>query len=849
MRLTSAWLGWRSVRRRPGTFVGATIVLVISTVMVSGFSLVYFSAGLQEETVERYAGVPLVVVPEGSEGRAPQSLVDDLEALDEVRESVPEVTFAAALLNPDGTVLTDPDTVWGFGHAWTSARLTPLEVITGEPPRAEDEIVIDRGLADAGGLTVGQSVDVLVLGEVSDFTVSGVAGPANGTDWRHQSALFFSESYVSGMADYAPGYADAIGVYPADGTGEADLLAAVRALAADQGGQRYAVLTGDARGPAEGNLSADEDERIALSMLVLVQLAVVCTIGAVASAVGLSVRGRSKEIAVLRAIGATPGQVRRTVTGEAVLLSVAAVVIGVPLGAALTSLGIGGVSLFRGGLSPAFQVHFTPAGILLPAAAVLFAALAAGLIAARSALRIRPSEAIAEAATEGTELRRGRIVLGFLAVAAMLSGAVALAVLDVPRETVGQHVATLLIALAVIASGLLGPWLVGRAAIALRALVSRVSRDGPALSVANVAFYHRRFAGIAGPLLIGITLVGAASAYQMYNNWHYGMSESRRHTADFVLSSGYGFAERTREEIEALPFVASTVTARLIPVEPLVKAPSPHGDAAMVLRGDAESTLDLDIVEGEYVPEDAGALIMLGAYAERNGIRVGDDLTFTVPGHDREHTFTVSGVVGNEGFLNRSMAFGPAAADGLGLRHGAPDGVFLDIVPGTDKDTARADLEAVFPQGPDGSAFAVHDRESMRQVLTEEWAENNRNGTSAILFIGMFMMFAAVNAVSTAQFDRRREFASGRMLGITWRSTYRMVSAEVSMTIALVFAVAVLATLWIAVLITLPTGTDVPSVVPEVIPVAPVAALGGTALLLSLLGALTAVHGVRRTRD
>ncbi|WP_017579396.1 ABC transporter permease [Nocardiopsis valliformis] len=849
MSLTSAWLGWRSVRHRPGAFIGATIVLVISTVMVSGFSLVYFSAGLQEETVERYAGVPLVVVPEGREGRAPQSLVDDLEALDEVSEAVPEVTFAATLLDPDGTVLTDPDTVWGFGHAWTSARLTPLEVTAGEPPRAEDEIVIDQGLADAGGFTVGQSVDVLVLGEVSDFTISGVAGLANGTDWLHQSALFFSEAYVGGMEDYAPGYVDAVGVYPAGGTGEADLLAAVRSLIAEQGGDRYAALTGDARGPAEGNLSADEDERIALSMLMLVQLAVVCTIGAVASAIGLSVRGRSREIAMLRAIGTTPGQVRLMVTGEAVLLSVAALIIGIPLGATLANLGLDGVSLFRGGLSPAFQVHFTLAGILVSVAAVLFAALAAGLIAAGSALRIRPSEAIAEATTEGPELKRGRIVLGLLAVAAMLLGAAALAVPGVPRETVGQYVSTLLIALAVIASGLLGPRLVGQTAIVLRAAVNRVSRDGPALSVANVAFYHRRFAGIAGPLLLGITLVGAASASQMYNNWHYGMSESQRVTADFVLSSGYGFAERTREEIDALPFVESTVTARLIPIEPQVKAPSPYGDAAMVLRGDAENTLDLDIVEGEYIPEAAGALIMLGSYAERNGIEVGDDLTFAIPGHEREHTFTVSGVVGDASFLNRSVAFGPAAADGIGLRHGAPDGVFLDIVPGTDEDTARAGLEEVFPPGQDGSAFALHDRESMRQVLTEEWAENNRNGTSAFLLMGMFMMFAAVNAISTAQFDRRREFASGRMLGITWRSTYRMVSAEVFMTIALVFAVAVLATLWMAVLITLPTGTDMLSVIPEVIPVAPVAALGGAALLLSVLGALSAVRGVRRTRD
>ncbi|MYR32954.1 FtsX-like permease family protein [Nocardiopsis alba] len=850
MRLTSAWLGWRSVRRRPGTFLGAILVLIISAVMVSGFSLVYFSAGSQEETVERYSGVPVVVVPEGIESRIPFDLVGEIEALDEVSEVVPEVTFSAALLDPDGEVINDPNTARGFGHAWPSSRLTPLRMLEGEPPTARNEIVVDRGLAEAGDLMVGRTVDVLVLGEISSFTISGVVGPEDESLPSYQTSIFFSEDHVEEMADYASGHIDAIGVRPLDGVGESTLAAAVRTLTLDRKGQKYEVLTGDERGPAEGNLSAAEDELFALSTLTLLQLAVVCTIGVVASAIGLSVRGRHKEIAMLRAIGATPWQVRRMITGEAALLSMIALAIGVPLGAVLMGLRpeLSGL-LLRNNMSPAFQVHFTASGVLLSVTVVLLSALVAGLIASRSALRIRPSEAIAEATTEGRELNRGRILLGCAAVVGTLAGAVALAVLDLPVDTVGLSVSVLLVVLAVAASGLLAPWVVSRSTSLLRRVVIRFSRNGPPLSVANVVFYHRRFAGVAGPLLLGITLVGASSASQMYFNWSYGVQQSVRFTSDFVVSSSFGFGEEARARIDEIAVVASTATARRTPVEPLVAEPLPHGESAMILRGDVAGTLDLDLVEGRILAEDGGSIIVADSFAERNGLGVGDGLNLTLPGNDREYGLTVSGIYGDKGFLDTPMAFGPATADALDLKHGAPDGVFVNTVPEVETEAARTQIEDLFPGEAESTVFVVHDRESMRRVNTEAWAENNRGGTSAIFLMGMFMLFAAVNAISMTQFDRKREFAGGRMLGITWRSTYGMVFAEVIMTITLVFSIAALATLWIASLITLPTGTAMLTVIPEVIPVVPVTALGVTALILSLLGALAAVRGVRRSGD
>ncbi|GAB3712388.1 hypothetical protein [Nocardiopsis oceani] len=61
MLATPVWLGWRSVRHRPGTVLGATIVLTIAATLVSAFAFIYYSADQQVATVERYAAAPVVV--------------------------------------------------------------------------------------------------------------------------------------------------------------------------------------------------------------------------------------------------------------------------------------------------------------------------------------------------------------------------------------------------------------------------------------------------------------------------------------------------------------------------------------------------------------------------------------------------------------------------------------------------------------------------------------------------------------------------------------------------------------------------------------------------------------------
>ncbi|XKK38891.1 hypothetical protein HFP72_31385 [Nocardiopsis sp. ARC36] len=84
MHATPAWLGWRSVRHRPGTVLGAALVLTIAATLVSAFAFIHYSADRQVPTVERYAGAPVVVASDYPLGGVPTALADEIEQLSEV---------------------------------------------------------------------------------------------------------------------------------------------------------------------------------------------------------------------------------------------------------------------------------------------------------------------------------------------------------------------------------------------------------------------------------------------------------------------------------------------------------------------------------------------------------------------------------------------------------------------------------------------------------------------------------------------------------------------------------------------------------------------------------------------
>lgn len=847
MHATPAWLGWRSVRHRPGTVLGAAIVLTIAATLVSAFAFIYYSADRQVPTVERYAGAPVVVASDYPLSGVSLALTDEIEQLPEVAETVAEVNFPAAVLSPEGQTLLVPGTQNSFGHGWGSASLTPFTMVEGEPPQADTDVVLDRTLAETADIQVGDRVSVLALGEISQYGVSGVAAPAEGASWRYQSALFFTDQHAWELWELAPDRASAIGVIPAGGVAPQALRDAVSEVLRDADGGQYRALTDAQRGEAEQNISADADRAAASSIFLLLVWTAVVSTGVVAGAIGLAVRGRGREIAVLRAVGAAPRQVRFMVAGEALVLSLVALFLGLPLGALIAEgLATGGLSL-GGGFSPAYRVHVTLPAILVAVLFVLVSAQVSGIIAARYALRVRPSEALTESTTEGRELGRGRIVAGLIALSGSLVGAFALALLSL-EGTAGDLASTATVLLSVAGAGLLAPWLLRGTTRLMRRLAGGPRRKRHGLAVANVAFYHRRFASVAGSLLLGLTLAGAAGALQLYNNWLAGDRGVEAFSSDLMVVAvpRDGFGAASLAEVSDIPGVAAATSYADLPVEAATAASTPEQMTATVITHDAAAAVDLGVVEGEFAPEDPKAAMVSIYFAQANGLGLGDTVTLHGPDPERARELSVSGIY-TGGLLGRQVTLGPAAAESIGIGPVWSATLHLAIEDTAQVSAVRNRLEEVFPAQSSSGLFQIHDRDSIRDYSIQMWAQQNVFGSNAVILVAVFLALGAANSISVAQFDRKREFSSMRFLGITWPQTFRTVASEVVLTVGAILAMAAVVTVWIAMLLGLGYGGDTLAVIPHLLPFGPVLALGALAVVFSTVGALGAVHSVRRS--
>ncbi|MDJ0464737.1 ABC transporter permease [Streptomyces sp. H27-C3] len=350
---------------------------------------------------ERYAAAPLVVSadqnvhkttvkhkgngktktktktkPMAERAWLPAQTVGRVRAVEGVRAAVPELTFPAHPVAPDGRFLPAADGRTFYGYAWASAALTPFTLTRGDSPKAPTDLVVDRGLAARADLAPGDRLTVQSTRSPRTYRITGIAAPTpdagRSGDLRRQTSLFFSTAEAERLAAH-PGQVTAIGVLLETGT---DIGRLKKDIA-----QAVSVLdpTGVDRLQAEQQRGNAEVNYLAM------RLVLAFTAITVVNALAMSVSERIREFAMLRLAGATRRQILRMVRVEAltVLLIAASLGTGMAL-AVLTALSVG----MTGNAAPAVQplVYATvvcAAGLLV---------LVATPLPGRAALKARPAE-------------------------------------------------------------------------------------------------------------------------------------------------------------------------------------------------------------------------------------------------------------------------------------------------------------------------------------------------------------------------------------------------------------------------------------------------------------------------
>lgn len=762
-RRASAFLARRSLtaHRRAWTAVFASAAAAAA--LLGAFALVLGSLLLANPPVNRYAGADAVVVadqrvsytakPWGSE---PQTVTAHLpERVRPARSVVARVAAADGVeraVADDSVPLTVGDGASAVGRSWPSAALTPYALSEGRAPRSASEVVVDAALADTGG-----RVTLQVGGAARQYTVAGVAATG------HRSgapAVFFTEARLTELAGH-PGTVDAIGVVAERGVSADALRTSVsRAVAGQGGGERgLRVLTGAGRGEAE-HVDALGGRGDLLAMLASIAGTVVMVaLLVIATTVSQAVHQRSGELALLRAVGATPRQLRSAVGREAGRVALAAAVLGaagsVPLGLLMRSL------LTTDALPLPAPVWLPVASGVVGALLVALAARPVALLAARAVTRMRPAAALSAArAPEPGEPGRVRTGAGvLLAVAGLGSAGTAATQSGQAAALAASGAATSLI----IAVALLGPWI---ARITMRVLGAPARRAGGVsgfLAARSAAAHNRRL----GAALTPIVLVVAFVCVQLAAGTTLERAADRQAAdalgADLVVTGpAAGIPSEAAEAVRGAPGVAAaTGLLRSAVVLAHREAGDPALDRIPVLGVTADQlpgTLDARVTAGAPAALTGRGTVAVGTdRADDLGAGVGDTVELRLGDGTQVRLKVVA-------LYERSLGLGEfmLPREALAGHVSAPRDQQILVRSADDGDATSAVRRALAPY----KGLDVRPAEADDVRISP--SSSDQDGALIIIGVGViggFALLAVVSTLALISVGRRPEFRLLRLVG------------------------------------------------------------------------------------
>jgi putative ABC transport system permease protein len=638
-----------------------------------------------------------------------------------------------------------------IGTVVASAVAAVLTVAAISTAAAHTEAPVGR-LASASVVVAGSTNATVTLGSGQGAQQESLPLPA----YRGVPAS------LAGRLARVPGAASAVGEsgFPngAVRPGDVDLVAvtakpgvspdvlADRIRAALHGGQGYTIATGAARGDlANLNAAVERSNGQALGGALIAPI-VMISLFVLASTTALAVNLRRRRFALLRAVGATRGQVRRAILAELVVCGAVGGALGWLPGVGLGAVGVHALAAHQ--MLPAGSAAWlSPWLLAIACGASALVAWLSGQVAARRGSRTSPAQALRETTAERKWPNPVRVVLGILAAGG--SGTLMAFTLG-QKNAAGQLALALPLLLAcMLAVALLGPLLV--------ALTARLARPACAvggapvrLALAAIAAQPRRAASAVIPVAMAVAMVGTIYFADSFIQHATVAEAASTLTADHVLS-GADLTATTLRQVQALPGVRAA--AGVTPVSAAVTDPDLdqiYGEA--VTSGPLGQLLDLGVTSGSPAAPRPGqiAVSALEAGSGALGVHTGSKVTVYLP-DGTPYRATVSAI------YDRSLASGdlliPAS---VAAGHtGASAGYSQILVSGG----TPAELTRLVAGHP---GLRVTSRAAANAQSAQAAAQNSFANNLILAILAALSAVALVNTLVVTTVERRRAL---RLLG------------------------------------------------------------------------------------
>lgn len=689
-------------------------------------------------------------------------------------QQVSGVSAAEGIIFRDGATLLDPSgkpyqSGGGppqFATNWIVNRsLSPYRIRSGAPPTNANDVVIDAATATSHHITVGQNVDYVINGGAKQtFVVSGIAGYGSADSLAGATISLFRIDVVQQELGLQGKY-DQIDAAATPGLSQTELRDRIAArLPSDAEVATEATVTGQ-------QVSGIDSFFGILRTILLVFALIALFVGSyiIVNTFSILIAQRTRELALLRALGATRGQVFRMVLGEAVITGVVASAVGVFAGLGLAHVLYSALSSLGSGL-PKADLVLQGSTVIIGIVLGTVITVVASVLPARKASRVAPVEAIREAADAAQPLGSRRIALG---VVVTLLGGIGIALGLFAGTSVAFQLLGVGALLLYLGISSLAPLTVVPIAGALGVPIEKLRGVPGKLARTNAIRAPRRAASTAAALMIGVSLVVGIAVLTESAKASTSVALQQAVKADYMVfaSGGQGaISPTTTAALAADPHFSKVDDLKTGTI--LVKGSSTSVFAAN--PADYQDFFTLDVASGE--PSSLGnpnTIFLDATEASNNGWRVGDNIKVTFPQSGATVTERI-GCIFNPNALTTGYMI---SSEQYAKQFAEPQTfiILLGAAPGVSHSAGMAALDrdlAAFPtlKGYDSASFLALQSQSLDQL------------TSAVdVFLVMAIVIAAlgiVNTLALSIIERSRELGLLRAIGLTRSQTRTMVRWE-----------------------------------------------------------------------
>jgi putative ABC transport system permease protein len=726
-----------------------------------------FTSTSANVTVEKKAAYDSGLVGTGADTvalRVPQSAVT-------AAASVPGAKAANGYVQSDGIYVLDKQHkvvktggAPGVGVSWDSnPDLSSLHLVNGHGPSGPEEVALDTKTVEKTGYRIGDTVQVLTpAGAVTEKLVGtfrfGDTGGLAG------ASLTSFDTATAQKLFGQPGMYTGVSVAARDGVSDPQLKQQVtRAL-----GAGYDVRTKDEEAKKQSSDVASGLKFISIFLLVFAGIALFVGSFIILNTFSMLVAQRTRELALLRALGASRRQVTRSVLAEAVVLGVAGSTagLGVGLGIAAALRGIFG----RFGLTLDGGLVFQGRTVLVAYLVGVLVTVVAAYLPARRAAKVPPIAAMRDdIALPEKSLRRRTLIGSVVTVAG--AALLALGIATTGDTQAGR--APLWVGLGgyalVIGAIVLSPVLSRPAVRALGAVLPRMFGRPGSMARENALRNPRRTAATASALMIGLTLVTAFSVLGASTTTSIDKLIDDKLGADFVVSTTVGqpFSADIAHRIASLEGVTTVTEQRFTSAEIAGK----KTQFTAVTPRSLEQSLKVDFVAGSPAGLAGNGIIVDQPTAQSKHWSVGSTVPVLLQNGHRL-ALQVTGIY---------KVFSPLSSYAIGLptferAGGSTQDQYVYVRAAQDaKSSVRRSIDRVVAANPvvtlkDQTEFKKEQRSQVNQLLVIIYA-------MLVLSI-LIAVLGIVNTLALSVVERTHEIGLLRAIGMSRRQLRRMVRLE-----------------------------------------------------------------------